>query len=162
MARLTVPQDGSKLSLWDAASGKEALVIRVLASVVGPPSFSPNGRWILCACGDKAARIWSADTGEELWCFRGHQMGFASATFSPDGTRVGDRGSGRHVAHLEPAERPGLRPGAAGSGGARAVWLASSQRNSRPIEGKSVSKAGRDTGVSSPTQTPSAMERRAR
>jgi WD40 repeat protein/tRNA A-37 threonylcarbamoyl transferase component Bud32 len=85
---LTAPHDRGKLSLWDTASGKEALAIRVSAGVNGAPSYSANGRWILCACADKSARIWSADTGEELWCFRGHQVGVASTAFSPDGAHV--------------------------------------------------------------------------
>jgi WD40 repeat protein len=85
---LTVSHERRKLSLWDAPSGKEVLGIPVPAGVAGPPSFSPNGRWVLCACHDKAARIWSADTGEELSCFRGHQSGVGSAAFSPDGARV--------------------------------------------------------------------------
>jgi WD40 repeat protein/serine/threonine protein kinase len=85
---LTVPHDRRKLSLWDAATGKEGLVIRVLVGVAGVPSFSPDGRWILCACGDKSARIWSAETGEELWAFRGHQLGISSAVFRPDGKRL--------------------------------------------------------------------------
>lgn len=85
---LSVPSDRGKISLWDPANGKEALVIRVPAGVTGPPSYSPDARWIVAACGDKSARIWSADTGEELWCFRGHQLGFWSTAFSPDGKRV--------------------------------------------------------------------------
>ncbi|MBM4068581.1 MAG: hypothetical protein FJ271_06500 [Planctomycetes bacterium] len=85
---VVVPSNRTRISLWDVATAKEALVIRVASGVNGPPSYSPDARWIVAACGDKSARIWSADTGEELWCFRGHQLGFSSAAFSPDGKRV--------------------------------------------------------------------------
>jgi WD40 repeat protein/tRNA A-37 threonylcarbamoyl transferase component Bud32 len=90
---LTVP-DEHTLSLREASSGKEALIIHVTAGIQAPegiagrPRFSSSGRWILCICRDRAVRIWSTDTGEELWCFRGHEMTPTSAAFSPDGRRV--------------------------------------------------------------------------
>jgi WD40 repeat protein len=85
---LTVSDQRRKLSLWDASTGKEVLAIPVSEGLVEAPTFSPDGRWILCACGDKAARTWSADTGEVHACFRGHQVRLGTATFSPDATRV--------------------------------------------------------------------------
>ncbi|HEU4406677.1 MAG TPA: protein kinase [Polyangiaceae bacterium] len=51
-------------------------------------AFSPDGRRIVTACLDKAARVWNADgTGEPL-VLRGHEDAVASAAFSPDGKRL--------------------------------------------------------------------------
>ena len=37
---------------------------------------------------DKTARIWDAATGKQLQVLTGHQAGFWTVVFSPDGTKV--------------------------------------------------------------------------
>ena len=76
------------LRLWEPGSGNLFLEMSLRVNLAGAPSFSPNGQWILSACTDKTTRIWSAQTGEELWSFRGHLLPIFSAAFSPDGQRV--------------------------------------------------------------------------
>jgi WD40 repeat protein len=44
--------------------------------------------WIVTGSEDKAARIWDAATGEQLAVLSGHELGVASAAFSPDGTLI--------------------------------------------------------------------------
>jgi hypothetical protein len=50
--------------------------------------FSPNGRWVVTASKDGAARIWDASTGKPIGKPMKHGRQIVSAQFSPDGQRV--------------------------------------------------------------------------
>ena len=56
--------------------------------VVNSAVFSPDGRRILTGSEDHTARIWDAETGEQLHELRGHDTRVLAAAFSPDGERV--------------------------------------------------------------------------
>jgi WD40 repeat protein len=43
---------------------------------------------VLTASKDKTVRLWDAESGNFLATFQGHNDGFFSAVFSPDGRRV--------------------------------------------------------------------------
>jgi WD40 repeat protein len=47
--------------------------------------FSPDGKRIASAGGDKTVRIWDAATGKELFKLTGHAEGVWGVAFSPDG-----------------------------------------------------------------------------
>jgi WD40 repeat protein/serine/threonine protein kinase len=51
-------------------------------------AFSSDARRIVTAHGDGTARIWDAETGEELSALKGHEGFVQWAGFSPDGGRV--------------------------------------------------------------------------
>ena len=52
-------------------------------------AFSPDGKTVLTANWNKTARIWDAETGEELKTITGHTDNWMeSAAFSPDGTKI--------------------------------------------------------------------------
>ena len=51
-------------------------------------SFSPDGKKVVTASGDKTARIWDADTGKQIARLTGHEDPVVSASFSPDGKKV--------------------------------------------------------------------------
>ncbi|NMC20198.1 MAG: hypothetical protein GYA33_07220, partial [Thermogutta sp.] len=58
---------------------------------IQPPgrcSFSPDGRRIVTASGDKTAGVWDAQTGERLLVLGGHTGLVWSAAFSPDARRI--------------------------------------------------------------------------
>jgi WD40 repeat protein/class 3 adenylate cyclase len=98
--------DGSKLGsadaegtarVWDARSWE------LLYTITGhePPAevnsvnWSPDGSKLVTASGadeagakDNTARIWDADSGEELLVLRGHTKAVFSAIWSPDGRRI--------------------------------------------------------------------------
>ena len=50
--------------------------------------YSPDGRRIVSGGMDQTVRVWDADTGEPLFCCRGHQKEVSSVAFSPDGQRI--------------------------------------------------------------------------
>src|SRR6202011_4455117 len=50
--------------------------------------WSPDGKRLLTAGGDRSLRIWDAESGRELFCLRGHSGRVSSAAFSPDGRRI--------------------------------------------------------------------------
>ena len=51
---------------------------------VNSAAFSPDGKTIVTASGDKTARLWDAATGRELRQFQGHTDSINSAAFSPE------------------------------------------------------------------------------
>ncbi|HWP41818.1 MAG TPA: hypothetical protein VNO14_01190, partial [Blastocatellia bacterium] len=48
-------------------------------------AFSPCGRWLASAGGDKAVRIWEVSTGRNVQVLAGHRNDITSVAFSPDG-----------------------------------------------------------------------------
>ena len=50
--------------------------------------FSPDGRRIVTASADKAARVWDAQSGKQLTEKLNHDGEVRSADFSPDGKRI--------------------------------------------------------------------------
>jgi WD40 repeat protein/serine/threonine protein kinase len=83
------------IRIWEAASGKELVVIRGFAARVTSAVFSPDGSRILTASADQIARVWDAASGKEHFKLKGHESGLGArereitlAVFSPDGKRI--------------------------------------------------------------------------
>jgi len=51
-------------------------------------AFSPDGRRLVSASGDKTVRVWNADGTGEPRVHRGHEDSIRSAVFSPDGRKL--------------------------------------------------------------------------
>src|SRR5262249_41906168 len=51
-------------------------------------AFSPDAKHIVAASLDKTARVWDAESGQELRPMVGHNESINRATFSPDGRRI--------------------------------------------------------------------------
>ncbi len=62
-------------------------------SAVSDISLSPDHRYLIVACEDRFARIWSLETGEQIGQVGPHFDGVTAVLFSPDGTKFisGDR-----------------------------------------------------------------------
>jgi WD40 repeat protein len=51
-------------------------------------AFSPDGKRLATANGDKTAVVWDAESGKELLTLRGHTDNVSGVAFSPDGKRL--------------------------------------------------------------------------
>ena len=94
--------------VWDAATGKELLTLRVHSQEVSSIAFSPDGKRIATNDQDHAATVWDSHTGQELLTLKGHGAPIDSVAFdwdssyivtgSADNTaRVWDAGSGKEL-----------------------------------------------------------------
>jgi WD40 repeat protein len=104
--RTSFHPDGSRIAtvgldqvirIWDVATGE------VLISWVGHApggnsggffpgdldvSYSPDGSRIATASSDGTAKVWDAETGEQLLILAGHTVGLHSLDYSPDGSMI--------------------------------------------------------------------------
>ena len=89
---LTVNTDG-KAIFWDAETGHKVSHVDLDKTTysVSAAALSPSGRYILTGeynftdGHEKAARLWDAETGEEVNSFEGHSHSVTTVAWSPDG-----------------------------------------------------------------------------
>jgi WD40 repeat protein len=74
--------------VWDAATGKQIVVLRGHQDIVNSAEFSPDNRRIVTASSDNTVRVWDASTGEPIVVLRGHDDEVRSAAFSPSGNQI--------------------------------------------------------------------------
>ncbi len=84
--------------IWDAETGKLTAALQPpedrgrlsygYNALYGSAHFSPDGRRVLTAYGDRLPSIWDVETGKEVVLFRGHEGPVGPACFGPDGKRV--------------------------------------------------------------------------
>ena len=67
---------------------KERAVLKGHNGVLWRASFAPNGKRIVTASEDNTARVWNAESGDQLAILRGHTEGVRVASFSPDGRQL--------------------------------------------------------------------------
>ncbi len=141
-----------RISIWNPQTGKEIChlaVPGVLNSVFESAHFSPDGKLVVTASGDKTARTWNAQTGEPVQVFTGHAGYVKQARFSEDGklvltasgdktVRLWDVATGKELAKLE---QPGRVFDAVLSPDAKravARWLPEEKPNTPYLAGLSV------------------------
>lgn len=101
--RIVTGSEHKTARVWDAATGKELVVLGGHEGFVMSAAFSPDGLSIVTASYDKTARIWDAASGRQIAVLRGHEDTVSSVAFSPDGSRVATvrgirrRGSGMSI-----------------------------------------------------------------
>ncbi len=66
----------------------ESIIVRGHTARVVDASFSPDGAHVVTASDDHTARLWDAQTGDELAVLEGHSGPVRTASFSPDGAQV--------------------------------------------------------------------------
>jgi WD40 repeat protein len=76
-------QDGSAI-IWNAASGKQTLVLMGHSKPVTTVAYSGDGRWIATGGVDGVVKVWDAVTGRETYTFTRHSGGIGAIAFSPD------------------------------------------------------------------------------
>jgi WD40 repeat protein len=115
-------------------------VLRGHTARVVEAAFAPDGRTVVTASADGSARIWDADSGEQLHVLREHERAVESTAFSPDGNqvvtaswdetaRIWDAGSGEELHVLR--GHSGRVVGAVFSPDGRWVVTASADRTAR-------------------------------
>ena len=87
-SRIVTASSDNTARVWDAATGKEIVVLRGHGHSVKSAAFSRDGSRIVTASVDKTARIWDAATAKEIAVLNGHTFAVESAAFSPDGSRI--------------------------------------------------------------------------
>ncbi len=86
--RIAVAGEDGTISLWDAVTGHETLVLRGHKGPVRCLAFDREGRRIVSGSGDRTVRIWDAATGAERQVLRGHSKPVTSVAFGPAGDQV--------------------------------------------------------------------------
>jgi WD40 repeat protein/serine/threonine protein kinase len=72
---------------WNAHTGAALGVIQH-ESAVDAIAIDPTGRWLASGTRDSSIRIWSRETGEELFVLRGHEGWVTCLAFGPEGRRL--------------------------------------------------------------------------
>ncbi len=72
--------------LWTRINAKQTLLGHT--NEVLSVTFSPDGQRIVTGSADRTAKVWDAQTGQELLTLEGHTVGVTSVAFSPDGHRI--------------------------------------------------------------------------
>jgi RNA polymerase sigma factor (sigma-70 family) len=84
-AGLLIDDTGASVRVWDLETGKGTQPVKGLKASVGRVAFSPNGKLLATAGGDKMVRVWDAESGKELAALPGPDR-VTVVAFSPDGT----------------------------------------------------------------------------
>ena len=58
--------------MWDAQTGQELLSCKGHNGQINSVAFSPDGKRLASAGGDRMVQVWDAQTGQELLTYKGH------------------------------------------------------------------------------------------
>jgi WD40 repeat protein/serine/threonine protein kinase len=84
-----VSMSGSRLQVWDAATGQRLEGGVEAREFDRGVAFSQDGRLLATTCKDKVVRIWDTATWRERFALRGHGGALVlGVAFSPDGRRL--------------------------------------------------------------------------
>lgn len=116
--------------LWDSTSGaKVAETPTVPGNILLRAGFSPDGKRFVTASSDHTARVWTADTAQQIAILH-HDLTVQDAEFSADGSRVVTAAED-HTARIWEAGTGTLL--ATLSGHLAGVWRASFSRDGRHV-----------------------------
>ncbi len=101
--------NGAKLILWDAASGKRLQALEEHQGSVLSVSFDPSGRMLASGSLDGRVILWDAVCGTLLRTLEGHKDAVRSVSFSLDGRRLASGSADRTIKLWDPASGELLR-----------------------------------------------------
>ena len=86
--RIVAGDRNGAVKVWDAETGKEALVLQGNVNGLRGVRFSPDGRRIVAGSGGGTLTIWDAASGKRLLSLEGHTPNVRNVAFSPNGRRI--------------------------------------------------------------------------
>jgi WD40 repeat protein len=100
-ARPRFPQKpGSRIRLWDVATGKETRALDGHGSFVHALAFSPDGKTLASGGNDKQVRLWDPSTGRLLGQLGTYQWGAHCLAFTADGRALAVGGAAANELEL--------------------------------------------------------------
>jgi eukaryotic-like serine/threonine-protein kinase len=124
---------GFELKVWDVQTGREVPSPIHSGRCV---AYSPDGKRLATGARDGAVKVWDAESGQELFSFKGHTDEVTAVAFRPDGTRLASASSDGTVKVWDATANPGPRTLSSHTGSVSGVILSP--------DGKRVAGVSRD------------------
>ncbi|MBI1784035.1 hypothetical protein HYR69_02735, partial [Candidatus Sumerlaeota bacterium] len=85
------------IKLWSAETGEEVHNLKDHVDAVYDIAFSPDGKHLASASGDRTVKIWDVEFGKRLFTFSDSLGPVQCVTFSPDGKLVAAGGADKMI-----------------------------------------------------------------
>jgi WD40 repeat protein len=106
-SKIVASGDSKSIRLWNASSGKETRSLKIdspfLPPFVNSLSWSPDGKVLASATGQRMLQLWDPDTGTEIRSWAAHREVVNSVAWSPDGKTLASAGNDNAIFLWDPA-----------------------------------------------------------
>jgi WD40 repeat protein len=82
-----------RIMIWRSGEWREEMAFAGHSGEVWTIDWSPDGKWLASGGKDTTVRMWSTDTGGEVWKLGRHTEGVWVVRWSPDGKRLASTGN---------------------------------------------------------------------
>ena len=82
---LAVGQGDGKITIWDAATGRQRSILEGHESFVVTLAFASDGATLASSGSGHRTRVWDVSTGRERWTITDRMNTYVALAFSPDG-----------------------------------------------------------------------------
>jgi WD40 repeat protein len=87
----------TKLSLWDANTGKLIRTLEGHTAAISAVTWAPDAKTLATASHDNTVRLWDPTSGKSVLTFKDHTAPVLALAFSPDGKLMASGGSDKRV-----------------------------------------------------------------